>query len=314
MSEVICVGIGCVDVLIRGVDLAAPFCGEAKKCEKVSLSVGGDAVNQAIVLNRLGVDVELMAGIGDDAAGDFIAQTLRRNGLPATRVGRMSGASRVNVIVVAKDGQRNFIHERAPAPASLFTPELDVLEGAKVVSLGSLLAPPFLTLESMLRVIRRAKKNGSVVCADIMCNGRVAGLRELAPALAGLDYFFPNYDEAAAITGRREVSGIADVLLACGVKNVIVKMGRQGCFAKNQNEEFSMPAFQARVVDTTGAGDNFASGFIRALLGGGSLRECCRFGTATASLSVQGIGATAGVESYEQVLRMLACTDQDGIA
>ena len=91
-------------------------------------------------------------------------------------------------------------------------------------------------------------------------------------------------------------------LLDCGVRNVIIKIGKRGCFIKNQEEAFIVPAFaDTQCLDTTGAGDNFASGFICGLLEGKGLKECAAFANCTASLSVESVGATTGVRNREQV-------------
>ena len=98
---------------------------------------------------------------------------------------------------------------------------------------------------------------------------------------------------------------MADAFLAVGVRNVIIKAGTRGCFYKGEQGCFMEPALSVEpVVDTTGAGDNFVSGFIAGLLEGKPVRECCRFGTACSALSIQAAGAAAGVRSREQVEEM----------
>ena len=112
--------------------------------------------------------------------------------------------------------------------------------------------------------------------------------------------FFPNYAEAAAITGKKDLEEIAGTLLDCGVRNVIIKIGKRGCFIKNQEEAFIVPAFaDTQCLDTTGAGDeHLHSGFrICGLLEGKGLRECAAFANCTASLSVESVGATTGVRT-----------------
>ncbi|MCD7993931.1 MAG: carbohydrate kinase family protein, partial [Clostridia bacterium] len=125
---------------------------------------------------------------------------------------------------------------------------------------------------------------------------------DIQKALSYVDYFFPNYDEAAQITGKKELEEIAQTLLDCRVRNVIIKIGKRGCFIKNSEEAFIVPAFHDMLcMDTTGAGDNFASGFICGLLEGKGLKECTAFANCTASVSVESVGATTGVRDREQV-------------
>lgn len=305
MWDVMCVGIGCLDVLVRGADVTTPFQGEAKNCEQVALAVGGDAVNQAVALRHLGVNAGLMTGLGTDEAGALILEQLKHKGVPTENIVRSPGNSRVNIILIQNDGQRYFVHEAVPAAGSLFTPPPPAPGAARIISIGSLLAPPFLTPEDIDRFTAAAAESGALLCADVMCNGRLYPLEELKAGLSRLDYFFPNYEEASLLTGQRDLESITGALLDCGVKHVVVKTGRDGCFARSRREQFSVPAVPARALDTTGAGDNFAAGFLCALLEGKSLFDCCRFAAATAALSISQMGASSRVISREQVDALL---------
>ncbi len=94
---------------------------------------------------------------------------------------------------------------------------------------------------------------------------------------------------------------MADVFLEYGVKNVIIKTGEKGCFAKNKQETIELPAFNVQAVDSTGAGDNFAAGFLSSILHGKTFRESLLFASACAAICVQSVGATSGIKSREQV-------------
>ncbi|MGG7418250.1 PfkB family carbohydrate kinase, partial [Escherichia coli] len=93
---------------------------------------------------------------------------------------------------------------------------------------------------------------------------------------------------------------------ACGVKTVVIKTGKDGCFIKRGDMTMKVPAVAGiTAIDTIGAGDNFASGFIAALLEGKNLRECARFANATAAISVLSVGATTGVKNRKLVEQLL---------
>ncbi len=132
-------------------------------------------------------------------------------------------------------------------------------------------------------------------------------LEDIREALSYVDYFFPNFDEACLLTGETEESKVADVLFGCGVKNVVMKIGKRGCYIRNQEGAMIVPACKGiTAIDTIGAGDNFASGFIAGLLQGKNIRECGIYANCTAAVSVQYGGATAGVQNKEIVEKMLA--------
>lgn len=301
MAEVICIGIAGADVLIRGVDLNTSFSGETKLAEAVEMEIGGDAANEAITLAHLGVDVQLMSGVAEDGAGSFIKERIRQAGIsPDQLIPLPEGvASALNVILVQPDGERNFINTGAPAEG--WKPDLTKLSGAKIVSLASFGLPPFTDSDTCLKVASEAKGQGKLVCAD-MVHTQACTLEMIRPALAFVDYFFPNEEEARAMTGRDSLDEIADTFLKCGVGHVIIKLGRRGCFIKSPQFRAMVPAYECgTVVDTTGAGDNFLAGFISELLQGKSVSECCRFACAVAAVSIQTQGATTGVSSREQV-------------
>ena len=303
--DVICVGQSCADILIRGLDLNVPFDSEKRSVDQLDIGVGGDATNQSIVMSRLGLKTKLISGLGNDNFGKLLEGIIKEAGadtsgiafsdkLPTPRV----------VVVVAPDGQRNFILTRGKN-AGHFTPDAKAVAGAKVVSIASLMIAPFITPEFIVPIISAARENGSIICADTVYNND-SDFEEFRPILPSIDYFFPNDYEAGLITGKTDEDKMADAFLRFGVKNVIIKIGKRGCFFKNAKESFIVPTFDSPVIDTTGAGDNFASGFIAALLEGHDHAYCCKFGNAVASVSIQSLGANTGVRDKRQVIDFIA--------
>jgi ribokinase len=111
--------------------------------------------------------------------------------------------------------------------------------------------------------------------------------------LPRVDVFLPNIDETRSILGldpKTAPERAAEILLDMGVKVAAIKMGSDGCWvAERKNIEY-VPAFKVKVVDTTGAGDNFNAGFISSYINGRPLRECAIIGSATAALKIGGVG------------------------
>lgn len=299
-TDVICVGLTCADVLIQGVDLTTPFEGESKPADTVTVSVGGDAANQAIVLSKMGVKAKLMTGIGNDAVSAMIRQVFEQAGVEMSETKDVAGTSAVNVVVIAKDGQRNFINSGLPE-STFFTPDLSKLKDASVISLGSIGVPPFMDAKTVTDTAKVAKASGAIVCADVIYNPGSATLEELKEALSCIDYIFPNEEEARLLTGKETLDEIADVFLEYGIQTVLIKIGKDGVFVKNRESSRVYPAIGKKVVDTTGAGDNFAAGFITGLVEGKELSGCVELAAATAGVAIQSVGATTGVTGRSQV-------------
>src|SRR5699024_4618095 len=190
--------------------------------------------------------------------------------------------------------------------------DFDKMRQAKILSLASIFNNPLLDGKTLVKIFKEAKKAGMTICADMIKPRLGETLDDIREALSYVDYFFPNFEEACLMTGETEEEKVADVLYGCGVKNVIMKIGKRGCYIRNADGAMIVPAAKGiTAIDTIGAGDNFASGFITGLLDGKDLKECGIYANCTAAVSVQYVGATTGVKNKQMVEDMLAKYRED---
>lgn len=270
-------------------------------------SVGGDALNESTILTRLGHKVKLISCIGDDMIGSMILEHCQKNQIDTTFLKRdKEKITGINIGLIGEDGERTFINNQSGSIWT-FCPEdveLEAVCGGRILSFASIFNNPLLDKRLLLPLFRRAKEQDMIICADIVGAKKGERLEDIAEALGYVDYFFPNYEEAKELVKEKDIDKIADVLLELGVKHVIIKTGRSGCLVKSKQLRVLVPGYQkANCIDTTGAGDNFASGFLCGLLEGKSLPECAAFANCVASLAVEAVGATEGVQSRRQVDR-----------
>ncbi len=130
-------------------------------------------------------------------------------------------------------------------------------------------------------------------------------MRVIGPCLPFVDLLFTNEDEARELTGSGEAETAALRLREDGARTVVVKLGGRGCLISTDRSLERMPAFEVDVVDTTGAGDCFAGGFLAALAHGYGMAEAARFANAVGALSVQKMGAVAGVRTLADTLQFM---------
>lgn len=303
--DVVCIGAAIVDIPLYPVSKNI-FNSESYPLEKISMTIGGDAINESTIISRLGHKVALMSRVGKDAVGDYIIKFCKENNIDYSSINIDPDVdTSINIGLVTDDGERTFVTNRN---GSLWKTTIDDVDfqrfkEARLLSLASIFNNPLLDGPALVKIFQEAKKNNMVICADMIKRRFGEGFDDIREALGYVDYFFPNYDEACLITGKRDLDEIADVFLSCGVKNIIIKTGKEGCFVKNLKETLYVPGYKySKLVDTIGAGDNFAAGFITAILDGKSLKECAEFANVTASISVEYLGATTGVKNKEQVL------------
>ena len=264
------------------------------RAESVTLSTGGDAANEAFNLAAMGRKVRLVCGLGEDTAGMLILDEARRRGVDTSFITISSSLQTpVANLMVNRDGSRSSVNSRATMLGD-YAPSEDVVKGAKIVSLASIFRAPLDKKEVITALVRRAKAEGAVVCADTkLPTYRKLCLEDLKDILPLIDYMFPNENEGAYYTGESELMEMAEKIRSYGVKNVIIKAGEKGCAACGQNERFFMDSLPVKAVDSSGAGDSFVSGFLSALLDGKGFRECCAAGTEYAAQCVQRVGAVS---------------------
>ena len=316
--DVICIGAAIADLPLYPVDKYV-FDNVSHPLDDISMTIGGDAINEATIITRLGHRVSLMSLIGDDIVGNYIEKFANDNNIITKDLKKKAGINTsINVGLVRADGERTFITNRNGSlwKLDIDSINLDNIKDVKILSLASIFNNPLLNNDALVKIFERAKENNMIICADMVKSRLNEGLEDIKEALSYVDYFFPNYEEASELTGKEDLDNIADTFLSCGVKNVIIKTGKKGCFIKNSELRKMIPAFlkdSSVKIDTIGAGDNFVSGFISSLLRDEDIENCGMFGNAVAAVSIESIGATTGVKSRSQVEEMIKQYNQKNI-
>lgn len=159
----------------------------------------------------------------------------------------------------------------------------------------------------MTEIFRRIKaKPGRILAADLTKPKNGERLEDIIGLLPYVDCILPNEAEIAMLTGCNDPFENARLLVETGVSCAVIKRGRLGCLIRTKDELYEIPAWEpVKCIDTTGAGDTFAAGFLWAISEGMSLKECGRFACAAASCAVECVGATQGITSIEKPLERL---------
>ncbi|MGO8818405.1 MAG: carbohydrate kinase family protein [Terriglobia bacterium] len=300
--EVYCVGNAVADVLARPVDQLAPS-GTSQPLEDVALAPGGNSINTAIALARLGVSVRIASAIGDDRFGQFLRDRVRAEGIDDVGLAIFPGAkTSTSIVLVESSGERRFLHLRGVS--ALFSGNnLDwgEAEGSRILHYASALAMPAFDETALASTFRRAHQLGCQTSMNICWDVRGRWLQTLQPALAYTDFIFPNREEGRQLTGESEPSAIAHRLRGLGVKTVIVKLGAAGCYVESPAGAFTSPGIAVQPVDTTGAGDCFAAGFLAAICRDQSLSQAARYANATGAFATLGFGAADSAPTAPQL-------------
>lgn len=305
--DIVLAGAAILDIPVVPAD-ASVFTRGSTPADRIIMTSGGDAMNEALVLSRLGKKVRLITRIGKDDAGTYLKNICQAADIDTTYFYETDDLDTgINVVLVDQDGERYFFTNPHGSLRALRAEDIipEALEQAKIFCFASIFVFPHIDPAQLAEIFSMVRSRGLLVCADMTSPKHGETVDDLAPALQQLDYLFSNEVEAQAITGVKEPENMAEILLQTGVRHVIIKIGSRGCLIADQTGYREMiPACpNTTCIDTTGAGDNFAAGFFAALLDGRSFTDCARFANATAAVSVETIGASTGVSSIAQVLQ-----------
>jgi len=306
LGGVLCAGNMVYDIVVRPVESLA--WNTTTWVDSIEPHLGGNGASTTYTLGILGVPVRLLAAAGRDSFGDSLLNRLVRAGVDVSAVARSRAPTATTVALVNARGERFFLHRAGASREAFAEPVTFPPEVAGELSHFHL-ANPF-ALPHMRRqageVLQRARAAGMTTSVDTGWDQYGRWMEDLAPCLPYTDLLFPNEDEARHLTGLDNVAAAAARLRELGAGSVIVKQGGAGCTVFTAEGSFRVPAFEVQPQDTTGAGDCFVGGFLAALHRGRDWEEAARFANAVAALSVQRLGATTNLRSFEETEAWMA--------
>jgi sugar/nucleoside kinase (ribokinase family) len=303
MSDVITLGAHIGDVHAWPVE-AIPAGQQLSLIEKIKLSVAGTAAGTAVDLAKLGVSVSTIGKVGNDSIGQFVTASMAGRGIDVTGLTvSPNNQTSSSVLPIRPDGSRPALHVIG-ANADLTEDDIpwDLVAQAKVLHMGGVFVLPGLDGKPMARVLERVKSLGVTVTMDFLMSPRDDAQEILAPCLPFVDYVMPNIEEAGWLVGTEDRAEIIRWLHGQGAGCSVLTMGGDGVsIAEKGQEEILESAFAVDVIDTTGCGDAFSSGFIAGLLAGEALADAATLGLACGSLVATGLGSDAGIVDRAQV-------------
>lgn len=292
-----------VDLTCRSKGLPLP--GQTLLGTSFKLGPGGKGSNQAVAAHRAGADVTLVTKLGKDVFGKVALDFYQNEGMDTSHIIQSedvdTGAA---AIIVDEITAQNEIVVVTGACNHITTEDVEkcrpLIEKANI-----LLLQLEINFDALYKVIEIAHAAG----AKIVLNPAPAA--ELPDEiLSKIDIVTPNETEAQALTGVTVVDAetaekAAKVFIDKGVKQVIITMGSLGSYAYDGEKGELLPRLKVNAIDTTGAGDAFNGGFVKALDEGKTLFEALRYGNATGALSVTKLGTAPSMPYQNEIDEMV---------
>ena len=305
-GRVVSLGVHIVDVLGRPVSHIPAGQGRLL-LDEIRITAAGTAAGTGVDLAKLGAEVIAMGAVGDDSLADFLIAVLGRHGVETRLLARKQGAqTSATILPIRANGERPALH--MPGATPMLTEadiDLPAIAAADVLHVGGpdVLGP--FAGDPLRRVLEFARNAGVTTTMDVLSCRDATPWTQLKPLLAHTQYFMPNDEQLAALTGMTDLTEAARTVLALGPEAVLVSRGAQGCALITASQRIDVPAFPAQVIDTTGCGDACSAGFITGLLRGWPAEDAAWLAMAAASLVVSGLGSDAGIVDFDGTVEVL---------
>ena len=294
-------GIFVADLCFFGDEIPVP--GKTVLGKKYIIGPGGKGSNQAIAASRAGGDVSFITKLGQDNYADMALKLYQEAGVNTQAVVLDSNLSTgaAGILINQQTGE-NAINVVPGAAATIdrkfIDDNLSIINNSKIF-----LAQLETSIDATMYALKLAKNNE---CTTILNPAPATNLPD--DCFQNVDFFTPNETEVGffinqSIESEKDCQSAAKVFLDKGIKNILITLGEKGCFFKNNEEEFLIPAkkLSVPVVDTTGAGDAFNGAFTVALSKNKNYKEAIEFASLVAGISVTREGAANSMPTIEEI-------------
>ncbi|WP_297286442.1 ribokinase [uncultured Brachyspira sp.] len=250
---------------------------------------GGKGANQACAIGKLGGNVAMLGAVGNDNFGKDLSNALSSNNVNINNLLIKNDVSTgIAVITVANDGANHIIVAQG---ANALITKNDVKEDL-IASFDIIVMQLEIPLEIAKYAASVAKKLGKTVVLNPS-----PAVKLDKEFLSCVDILIPNETEIDIIGG-------IDYVLECGVKNIILTLGADGCDLITKEKRKHFDAYKVDVVDTTAAGDSFLGGVVRTIADGKNIEEAIEFATKVSNITVTKKGAIDSIPTYNEVIEI----------
>lgn len=267
--------------------------------DSLAQSIAGNAANNAVGSARLGLNAGFYSVIGDDETGKKIVETMRNEGVSLKYLKVDKGRPSNYSVVLNYKEERTILVYHYPRTYAL-PPLHHATHWIYYTSIGK----NHQRLDRQL--VSFIKKNGTRLGFNPGTHQLSRGVQALQPVLGITEVLFLNKEEAERLVGRLgAMKNLLAALHALGPKTVVVTDGSRGSFAFDGKFFYQMSIFPVKVVEKTGAGDAFSTGFLAATVYGLPITDALRWGAANSAGVVTKIGPQAGLLTRPRLESML---------
>jgi sugar/nucleoside kinase (ribokinase family) len=267
---------------------------------------------------RVGSRCAMIGCVGDDDFGALNVERLRADGVDVSGIAVIKTATTGSAFVTYReDGERDFIFNIANSASGQLSVDNireDLLQDCRHFHVMGSSLFSFRIIEAMKKVIETVKGHGGTVSFDPNIRKEMLRIPEMRQALDFIldytDVFLPSGHEVTLLATASSEAGAIEELLKRGVREVVVKRGKDGCSFYDGTSETHLPAFSVEEIDPTGAGDCFGATYIACRSQGMEVERALRYACASGARAVTAKGPMEGTATLAELDEFIAKTSE----
>ncbi len=288
------------NVLCKKDDKECEIClryGEKIPVDRLDRSIGGNAINNAVGLSRLGFKTSLFSVHGDDENGRVIDQVLDQEGVDRSLVIRQENTSSRYSTIINFKSERTILEYNVPHQYHM-PHDVPQTKWMYVSSVGH-------HYEDFLGALATHIKEKNIRLGFTPNNAQLnSPLESYLPLVQECSILFANLEEAKKMVGEGNIKNLLSNIYELGPRIVAITDGHQGSYVYDGNRYLHLGILGNKVVSATGAGDAYASGFMGAIMKELPVSTAMTWGTFNASSVVSKIGAQSGLLNFEAIEKL----------
>lgn len=270
---------------------------------------GGSPANIAMNTQKLGIRSLVAAAVGQDSFGDYLIEQLRQASMDTSCVQQVEASTSLVVLTKSKSTPIPIFYRGADSQLN-YTVELEqAVAQSRIVHFSCWPISAYPVRETIERVIAEARKHQALVCFDpnyhpMVWQAQDDAFSYIKLLIGQVDIIKPSEDDAARLFGPDTPANQVKRFLDLGAKLVILTLGKDGAIVSNGTQMLTFPTLATDIVDTTGAGDAFWSGFYTGIIQGLTCREALQLGFAVSAFKLKHLGAVIDLPNYQVIREM----------
>lgn len=289
--------------------------GPLRYVNHFSKSIGGAESNVAIALSKLGHECGWFSKLGKDEFGIYIRNSIRAEGVDVSRV-KFTDEGNTAVLFKERFGGENpnvYYYRKNSAATKFVIDDLDIeyIKQAKIIHITGITPALSENLKDVVfKVLNIAKENGILISFDPNIRLKLWTLEQAKTVLLDIakmaDIIMPGISEGEMLLGTNDEKEIANSFIKLGCKIVAVKLGKDGCYVADKDNGNYIKGYKVEnLVDTVGAGDGFAAGFLSGVLKNLSINESGQLGNGVGAMATLVQGDVEGYPDLDQLLSFM---------